>query len=280
MKELRIPLWTGVCDVKGRKILGLGNDIYQIGVAISEGVEKKAIKVTFNEADSARKKNHDIDGIIDLFPSLQNGILINDGKIRDVIAPVLITRHWQMANYSSSLLRSCLIKYFKPHIHDFLTNDNTYKDVLVIHLRGGDALNEWAQHAWRPSPASYEFYVDAIEKSDIKKILIVTTPPENGKMHPLVKQIKRDYSAEVQHGEILEDFSVLINCTNLILDFSTFGYTAALMNTNLKKVFISKYIDKKGVPLLKDINRDIGFTMPEIEDCQVYVYDYPRFVVK
>ena len=84
-------------------------------------------------------------------------------------------------------------------------------------------------------------------------------------MHPLVNKIRDDYGADIQHGTILEDFSVLNNCTNLVLDFSTFGYTAALMNTNLKSVFISKFVDKNGVSLLNDINGDIGFTMPEIE---------------
>ena len=280
MTELRIPTWTGVCNVKGKQILGLGNDIYQIGVAIIEGVEKKAVKVTFNEADISRKNAHNLDGIIDLFPSLQDGVFLNNGETTNVIVPMLISRHWQMADFSSSKLRSCLIKHFKPYIHDYLNNDNTYKDVLVIHLRGGDALDEWVQSAWRPSPMDYDYYKDAIERSNIKKILIVTTPPENGKMHPLVKQIQSDYNADVQHGEILEDFSILINCENLVLDFSTFGYTAALMNTNLRNVFISKFIDKKSRPLLRDINEDIGFTMPAIANCKVCVYDYPKFVIK
>ena len=150
----------------------------------------------------------------------------------------------------------------------------------MIHLRGGDALEEWTQNKWRPSPLCYDFYKDAIEKSRFKKILIVTTPPSNGKMHPLVSQIQKDYHADVQHGEIIEDYSILVNCKNLILDFSTFGYTAALMNTNLEKVFISKFIDKNGIPLLKDINSDIGFTIPKIEKCKVYVYDYPKFIIK
>ena len=214
------------------------------------------------------------------FPSLREGILLNEGEITDVVTPPMIARHWQMADYSSSLLRSCLIEYFKPTIREFLRNDDAYEDVLVIHLRGGDALDEWAQTEWRPSPASYEFYQDAIERSGLERVLIVTTPPENGRMHPLVERIRSDYGAEVQHTGILEDFSVLMNCTNLILDFSTFGYTAALMNTNLKKVFISKYVDKQGKPLLRDIADDVGFTMPEMEGCQVYVYDHPSFIVK
>ncbi len=261
-------------------MLGLGNDIYQIGVAIIEGVEKKAVKVTFSQADFDRKNSHNIEGIIDLFPLLQDGVLLNDGEITNITTPELVSRHWKMANYSSSMLRNHLIKYFKPYVHHYLNNDNTYEDVLVIHLRGGDALDEWAQNQWRPSPACYNFYKDAIVKSNIKKVLIVTTPPENGKMHPLVDQIKKDYNADVQHGEILEDYSILIDCTNLILDFSTFGYTAALMNTNLKNVFISKFVDKKGIPLLRDINDDIGFTIPKIENCKVYVYDYPEFIAK
>ena len=37
MKELNIPGWTGLCDVGGKIILGLGNDIYQIAVAIVAG---------------------------------------------------------------------------------------------------------------------------------------------------------------------------------------------------------------------------------------------------
>jgi hypothetical protein len=280
MTELRIPTWTGVCNITGKQILGVGNDIYQIGVAIIEGVEKKAVKVTFNEADNRRKKTNNIDGIIDLFPSLQDGVLLSDGDVTNVKTPELVLVHRQMASYSSSMLRNCLTHYFKPYIQDYLNNDKSYKDVLVIHLRGGDALDEWAQDRWRPSPPEYDFYKDAIEKSNLYKIMIVTTPPENGKKHPLVDKIRTDYDADVQCGSIIEDYSILINCTNLILDFSTFGYTAALMNTNLDQVFISRFVDKKGVPLLGDLGDDIGFTMPAIENCEVYVYDYPDYVIK
>jgi hypothetical protein len=280
MIELRIPIWTGVCNVRGKQILGLGNDIYQIGVAILDGAEIGAARVTFNEADTQRKSEHGVDGIIDLFPALKDGILLKDGEVSEVRTPTLISRHWQMAEFHSSLLRFALTGFFKPYIDDYLNNDNTYKDLLVIHLRGGDALDEWAQNEWRPSPLTYDFYQDAIDKSGISNVLIVTTPPENGRMHPLVEKLKADYNADVQHGTIVEDFSVLINCANLILNFSTFGYTAALMNTNLEKVFISRFVDKKGNSLLEDIASDKGFTMPEIENCDVYVYDYPEYVLK
>ncbi len=280
MKELRIPSWTGLCDAGGKIILGLGNDIYQIAIAIVEGVETGAAKVTFNEADQDRKHRYGADGIIDLFPSLRSGIELREGDITEVAAPSLITRHWEMAEHSSTVLREALVTYFKPYITDSLANERTYEDTLVIHLRGGDALNEWAQIAWRPSPAPYEFYRDAIERSAKSEILIVTTPPQNGKMHPFVDRIGQEFGAEVQHGTLLEDFSVLINCSNLVLDFSTFGYTAALMNTSLKNVFISKYVDKKGRALLNDIHGDIGYTMPEIEGCRVHVYDYPDLAIK
>ena len=280
MKELRIPSWTGICTVEEKKILGLGNDLYQIGIAIADGVERNAAKVTFSEADATRKSQYDIDGIINLFPTLSDGVHLNDGEVTGVGTPSTIDEHWQMGNYSSSLLRDCLTTYLKPYITDSLHNDETYEDTLVIHLRGGDALDEEGQRLWRPSPLCYEFYKDAIERSEQTKILIVTTPPQNGVMHPLVNKIRDDYDAVIQHGTILEDFSVLINCTNLVLDFSTFGYTAALMNTNLKRVFISKFVDKKGISLLKDIKGDLGFTMPVIENCCVYVYDKPHFYVK
>jgi len=269
MLELQITDWSGVCNIAGKQILGLGNDIYQIGIALMEGVEKDAAKVTFNEADIRRKSKGNIDGIIDLFPSLENGVLIRDGQITDVARAKPISRHWQMAEYSSSALRNCLITYFKPYILGYLDNSKIYKDVLVIHLRGGDALGEWTQNTWRPSPLSYDFYKDAIARSGLENILIVTTPPENGEMHPAVRRIQQDYGADIQHGSILEDFSTLMNCTNLILDFSTFGYTAALMNTNLQHVFISRFVDKNGIPLLEDINGDVGFTMPKIENCRV-----------
>lgn len=280
MTELRIPLWTGVCSVEGKQILGLGNDIYQIGVAIMEGLEKGAVRVVFHEADMRRKAEYGIDGIIDLFPSLRDGVVLRDGHAGEVVDATLVSRHWQMAEYSSSDLRRCLIEFFKPYLEGTFGNQGPDDDVLVIHLRGGDALAEWAQAAWRPSPSGYEFYRDVIERSGLERILIVTTPPENGPMHPLVDPMQRDHGAEVRHGTIVEDYSVLINCANLVLDFSTFGYTAALMNTNLKQVHIPKFIDKKGVPLLKDIRSDVGFTMPRIEGCAVWVYDFPEYVLK
>jgi len=280
MLELSIPVWTGVCNANGKQILGLGNDIYQIAVAIVEGVAGNAARVSFNAAEDNRKKAHNIDGITVLFPSLREGVVLKEGVVTEIVTPTLITRHSQMAGCRPSLLRKALIGYFRPYIHEYLNNDETYEDVLVIYLRGGDALDEWAQNAWRPSPLGYDFYRDVIEKSELSKILIVTTPPENGKMHPLVHKIQQEHDAQLQHGSIIEDYSVLANCTNLVLDFSTFGYTAALMNTNLKKVFLSKYTDKQGRPLLADIRDDVGFTMPTIENCDVYIYDYPAYVIK
>jgi len=185
-----------------------------------------------------------------------------------------------MANYNSNKLRNYLIMYFKSYIINKLINNNKYEDYLVIHLRGGDALDKWTQDTWRPSPLPFEFYRDVIDKSGLKKILIVTTPPKNGILHPMIKPLQKNYDVQLQHGSIIEDFSILINCTNLVLDFSTFGYCAACMNTNLKMIFLNKYKDKNNIALLNDIESDVGFTIPKIKNCDVYIYDFPNTFIK
>jgi len=133
MKELKIPRWTGVCNINCGKILGLGNDIYQIAVALIEGERKGAAKITFNEADANRKIDNNVDGIIDLFPNLKDGILINGGDITDTqIIDSCITRHWHMAYYNSLELRNCLIKYFKPYISNYLTSHSTRLSLIPV----------------------------------------------------------------------------------------------------------------------------------------------------
>ncbi len=141
-------------------------------------------------------------------------------------------------------------------------------------------MAEWAQNAWRPSPLGFDFYQEAIRQSGLEKIHIVTTPPQNGTMHPMIEPLCRQYNASIQHEGLIEDFSLLCNCCNVVLDFSTFEYTAALMNVNLEQVFISKFVDKKGIPLLRDIRSEVGFTFPRLENGTVYVYDYPEYIVK
>ena len=281
MIELRIQAFSGVCNGPGRQILGLGNDIYQIAVGLLEAEKLDAVKLTVNEADELRFKRNNVRGIIELFPSLKNGIYLRDGSVQGSRYGGSISRHWQMADYDSSELRRVLLRYFKPHITDHLQhNSRILEDTLVIHLRGGDALDEWTQNTWRPSPLGIDFYEEVIRHSGLEKIHIVTTPPKNGTMHPTIEPLRRRYNATIQHDGILEDFSVLSNCCNLVLDFSTFGYTAALMNVNLEKVFISKFVDKKGVPLLRDIASDVGFTFPRIGNGSVHVYDLPEHIIK
>ncbi|MEM7561568.1 MAG: hypothetical protein AAF353_00820 [Pseudomonadota bacterium] len=280
MKEIRIAQWTGLCSAQGQMILGLGNDFYQIGVAISEAIETRAARVSFNRADQKREREFGIKGVIALFPDLSDGIEILEGDITRVVDATPVSNHQQMAGISSSMLRHSIMTYLKPYLLCSLENHTDYSNTLVIHLRGGDALDKWAQNEWRPSPAPYEFYQDVIEKSGCEHVMVVTTPPEKDRIHPYLERIRSEYGADVQHGAIFEDFSTLMHCENLVLDFSTFGYTAALMNSNLKQAFVSRFVDKTGFSLLPELQGDAGYTLPEIEGCEVFVYDHPEFVVK
>lgn len=82
MTELIIPHWTGICTIKEKLILGLGNDIYQIGLALIEAVENGYSKISFNDADKNRKKDYNIDGICHIFETLKNGIVLKKDIIK------------------------------------------------------------------------------------------------------------------------------------------------------------------------------------------------------
>ncbi len=279
--ELRIKHWTGVCDASNKKILGLGNDIYQIAVALIDAEKRGATKLSLIQADEKRLKNFGAKGITNLFPSLTNGIAIKGDQVQHFDYAESISQHWQMADYDSFQLRRVLIRYLKNYLTEYITLDaDQFSETLVVHLRGGDALTEKSQKGWRPSPLEQNFYRDAIHISGLKNIHVVTTPPINGAMHPMAKFLEKKFGATIQHESILGDFSVLARCQNIVLDYSTFGYTAALINENLKNVFIARYKDKKGNHMLRNINSDVGFTFPTIDGVNVFVYDYPGSFVK
>ena len=60
--ELRIKQWTGVCYTTNSKILGLGNDFYQIGVGLLDAVGREASRLSVSEADRRRFHDHGVEG--------------------------------------------------------------------------------------------------------------------------------------------------------------------------------------------------------------------------
>lgn len=114
-------------------------------------------------------------------------------------------------------------------------------DELVIHVRGGDLLDEESSdldiskftQASMPACAAYEKVINYYK---FEKIRIVQSDNKN----PCADLLKTRFPSKqvtVQSFNVLEDFMNLANARNLFLAFSTFSETAYSFSNTVKNVF-------------------------------------------
>lgn len=130
--------------------------------------------------------------------------------------------------------------YIRPHLkaNSVPVGDD---DELVIHVRGGDLLDEESAEldiskftqASMPACAAYEKVINYYK---FEKIRIVQSDNKN----PCADLLKTRFPSKqvtVQSFNVLEDFMNLANARNLFLAFSTFSSTAYSFSNTVKNVF-------------------------------------------
>jgi len=137
--------------------------------------------------------------------------------------------------------------YIRPYLKANSVPDGD-DDELVIHIRGGDLLDEESNElplsgkpldiskftqASMPACAAYEKVINYYK---FEKIRIVQSDNKN----PCADLLKTRFPSKqvtVQSFNVLEDFMNLANARNLFLAFSTFSETAYSFSNTVKNVF-------------------------------------------
>eukprot|EP00441_Pelagodinium_beii_P012576 CAMPEP_0197684982 /NCGR_PEP_ID=MMETSP1338-20131121/100264_1 /TAXON_ID=43686 ORGANISM="Pelagodinium beii, Strain RCC1491" /NCGR_SAMPLE_ID=MMETSP1338 /ASSEMBLY_ACC=CAM_ASM_000754 /LENGTH=118 /DNA_ID=CAMNT_0043266761 /DNA_START=135 /DNA_END=487 /DNA_ORIENTATION=- len=82
-----------------------------------------------------------------------------------------------------------------------------------------------------------------IVEDGYKRVLIITSPDRR---HACVKWLLDEAASlgvevTVQAGSLLEDFCALVRAENLVLSFSTLGDNAAVLSTQLKRLYVREF---------------------------------------
>ena len=146
-------------------------------------------------------------------------------------------------------------KYIYPNIK-FVDDAPLGQDTLVVHLRSGDNFGDREFNKKKndfmmdTNPKSY--FLEIINR--FKKTIIVT---EGDMKNPLINELKKIFSVEIQSSSLENDFNTLLNAKNLASSgISTFPIAAALCSKNIENFFYSNLINKKHLnpTLLKNSN--------------------------
>lgn len=127
-----------------------------------------------------------------------------------------------------------------------MPNDN-----IVIHIRSGDCFradrpNPHAKYI--PPPTSYyrKCIDDHVKKHETSRIIIVTEPdkynPSIQGIQTYVNEIYPSIDVVVQSTSIENDALTIMKAKHLILSIGYFGYTLALINSQLETLYISNYM--------------------------------------
>ena len=130
----------------------------------------------------------------------------------------------------ASLYHDLLLQYVRPMLTcSENIETSTGADVLTVHLRSDDQTDLSAPCA---------LIEKILEQSQHKNVLIVTSPTGS---HPCL-EVAKTFVAEgrnvsVQSGSLAEDFCSLVRAEALLLSFSTFSESAALLSKHVKNVY-------------------------------------------
>ena len=115
--------------------------------------------------------------------------------------------------------------------------DVDFDNTLIIHVRGGDALNTTGRINWKHVP--FYVYKDIIDNSHYKKILVVS----EDKTNPVISKILDTYSnSYFQSNSVDTDFKLIANALYVVDSQSSFTTTAILLNKDIKTLYTSNIL--------------------------------------
>lgn len=125
-------------------------------------------------------------------------------------------------------------QYIKP-IFNVEFDGKIYNDnELFIHFRGGDIFSSNPHKSYIQPPLS--FYNNIIVEYDKIKLIC------EDKKNPCIAELLKKNNVEYNSNNLKNDLSILLNASNLVIGFGTFGFLLYLMNSKLKKLYIPDYV--------------------------------------
>ena len=145
-----------------------------------------------------------------------------------------------------------ILEHFAPKAEHALDDET-----LVVYLRSGDTiLIPQAGGVTRVEAyfnlkrnETINYFRACIRHSGLRKVHLVSQLLEGPAAHPAIEAIRRDAEASGRtvtgslHG-MQEDFATLLGARSLCLDWSTLGFTAALLSDKLQRAYLPRFRGK------------------------------------
>jgi hypothetical protein len=289
--DYEISQWTGFILNQTSSTFALGNDAVQLAEALIDVYrEPRACGVTFLAADLRRGRgvHGHTNGFSSAFPSLASGrIAVRDQQERDATHLRRVRVHYGerynlfkpmqsvvLAVMNTALYERMLRLHLWPHLEAYSQyRGPPLDDSLVIYLRSDDAagrVGSWF-HEWKFNPPHCSFFERCISHSGLRKLVVVTRVAEGPLVHPLLPGLRSKFGDDlrVQSGSLAEDFATLVHAQHICLDFSTLGIVAAMLNRELRSIYLQRIFSKHD----SQPDDDLGWTVPATAQRAVHIIE-------
>lgn len=139
-----------------------------------------------------------------------------------------------------------IFQYYFPVIsRNLLTKINidsyNYEKTLFTHLRYTDNMKKDSHYKYNIMPV--QLYIYMMNRFNFRTLVVVTDNPKNEYLNELEKQLaklNKNIKLIIKHSRnnIWEDFKILVEAKYLLMDLSTFTWTAHLISMKKQVVFV------------------------------------------
>lgn len=137
-------------------------------------------------------------------------------------------------NLEPKLMKYYYQKYIKDIIKFNFDNIEINKNDLFIHIRSGDIFEKNPHSYYVQPPLIY--YKNIIQ--NYQKTNIIYEDDKN----PCVNELKKINNVNMLNIDIEQTLREFLKATHLAIGFGTFGLLLYIMNTNLKKIYMPRYV--------------------------------------
>lgn len=132
------------------------------------------------------------------------------------------------------LMKKYYEKYIKQIIKFNFDNIQTNNNDLFIHIRSGDIFNENPHTYYVQPPLIY--YKNIIKKYNNTYVIY------EDKKNPCVNELEKLNNVNIITLDLENTLKEFLKATHLVIGFGTFGLLLYIMNNNLKKLYMPKYV--------------------------------------
>jgi hypothetical protein len=183
-------------------------------------------------------------------------------------------------NYENLIIDN-IANIFRENIKSMLKFNNLNnkfnidKNVLTIHLRGGDILNG-THSLYQQANVSWQFYKNILETRQYKKIIICKEDKLNIFYEKILSFcLEENIQVDDEQRTICEDYCILMNSSNILVSgFSTFSLTASYMNEKLNNFYYPAI-----APRDQSYKEKIRLKILDKTQCKLNIYDEKNSLV-